>query len=88
MQQYFGEKDAEPCGICDLCLRRKKESELTIGKYKTRILELIETNPVELRDLVNTFSMIHKSQVIEILRHLESEKKISINHEMISRYKP
>lgn len=88
MQQYFGEKDAEPCGICDLCLRRKKESELIIGKYKTRILELIERNPIELRDLVNAFSMIHKTQIIEILRHLESEKIISISHEMITRLKP
>lgn len=36
LMQYFGQKETEPCGICDLCLKRRKK-----GPDKTEVAEMI-----------------------------------------------
>ena len=85
MQNYFGEHDAERCGICDLCLKRKRETEILAGKYKIQLLDILKIqSPIRIRDLVNKFSMIHKEQIMDILQVLESERLLKIDHELIT----
>ena len=32
LQQYFGESDAEECGVCDLCIERKRGGRPTLSQ--------------------------------------------------------
>ncbi len=84
MQTYFGETEVVPCGICDLCIKRKKESANPHNNIKSNVSNFIKSHhPIRLQDLVHEFSMIHSEQVLEIIESLESEQLIQIDHETI-----
>ena len=47
LQRYFGDEEATPCGVCDICLsRRKKTSSL-----EEDILALLRLSPRSAREL-------------------------------------
>ena len=84
MQRYFGEHDADECGICDLCLKRKKSDPEIFIEYKKNILNAVKgQSPIKLKDLLNMFSAIQKDAVLVALKELEGELQLTIDHELI-----
>lgn len=84
MQSYFGDEAFETCGICDLCIKRKKKDRFTLDRYKRQILEIIENNmPISMNDLVDRFSLTDREGVIKILTLLENEKHIQMKDDKI-----
>lgn len=50
MQKYFGQKDAVPCGVCDLCIsRRKRQSDNE--KRDAEVLKKIPDEGISMREL-------------------------------------
>ena len=50
IQRYFGDGQAEPCGVCDICLsRRKKRARSGVAE---RIFELIEGGELSVKEVV------------------------------------
>lgn len=89
MQEYFGEEGAVNCGICDLCIKRKKRHKLLTEKHKKQILEIINnTAPVFIHELVEKFTLTDKEETLKILSLLENEKLIQIVHDTISPLSP
>lgn len=85
MQIYFGETDSIPCGICDLCLKRKREASKPYFNFKWIVLKQIQDHQsMTLQELVRSFSSIQQEEVIDILQSLEEERLIHIDHETIS----
>jgi ATP-dependent DNA helicase RecQ len=68
--QYFGETDSEDCGICSVCLSRKKEalSSIEFETIANTILEMVK-EPMAFHDIdININASIEKTkQVIEWL---------------------
>lgn len=50
IQSYFGESDIEDCGVCDICLYRRKRG--TIG-LEEKILATLTKGSLSVKDLVN-----------------------------------
>lgn len=51
IEEYFGEKSAKECGVCDICLGKKPK----VFDYKSidkRIIELISNNSLTMKDVV------------------------------------
>lgn len=51
IEEYFGEKSAKECGVCDICLGKKPK----VFDYKNidkRIIELISNNSLTMKDVV------------------------------------
>ena len=76
IQEYFGEVDATDCGVCDLCLARKKRRGGTDGEVTPeRVLEVIAAKGgLSPRDLVREFSAEPESVVRAVEKLMESEK--------------
>lgn len=56
LMEYFGQKEREACGICDVCLRKKKDSRQPDRKLVDRaIIEALEKGNKEIRNLANAF---------------------------------
>lgn len=76
IQEYFGEVDATDCGVCDLCLARKKRRGSADGTVTPeRVLEVIAAKGgLSPRDLVREFSAEPESVVEAVEKLMESEK--------------
>ncbi|WP_370539330.1 ATP-dependent DNA helicase RecQ [Algoriphagus sp. AK58] len=81
IQEYFGEKTDQECGICDVCLEKKKtdQAEVTEQSLKKKILETLaqfgELGEYEVFEKINKpASATH----LKWLRKLADEAKISM----------
>jgi ATP-dependent DNA helicase RecQ len=76
--EYFGQEDAENCGVCDVCLNKKKTvlttSELEVLKHK--ILKLIAPTPLSIREIVDAFAEKDRSRVIQTVQYLAEIRAI------------
>ena len=70
MLNYFGEKDAKPCGRCDVCLQRKAKiiNSKQLLSLETQIVSRISEKPIEYEILIEQFDS--STEVIEIIRFL------------------
>jgi ATP-dependent DNA helicase RecQ len=77
---YFDEPDSVVCGICDVCLEKKKEqtSMSDFNQISRTILDQIK-QPIDLATLLRQFSPISPDKVQEVVHFLLSEGKIKMN---------
>ncbi|MEM1258488.1 MAG: RecQ family ATP-dependent DNA helicase [Bacteroidota bacterium] len=75
--KYFGEKDALPCGKCDVC-QGKKANYNGKGAIKEVIIDMISSGPKTSRELVG---LIHHDEryVLESLRGLLEDGELKLN---------
>lgn len=74
---YFGEKQADPCGKCDVCLGRQPEIPEQKEVLEARMLELLREGPLRGRDLSEQLKA-RDEEVIALLRKLLDESRIAI----------
>lgn len=65
---YFGERDAVPCGVCDVCVKKQKGSlkSTEFGNITTAILQVLE-QPMPIEQLMESMA----AQETDILATLE-----------------
>ncbi len=75
IQNYFDEETYEDCGVCDICLsRKKKQKELPLDDLERFIAESPRTES----DLNTRFSGIDQEKLIYGLRTLMDQRRISL----------
>ncbi len=68
--KYFDEDHLEPCGKCDVCLRRSKSNMLDVSSAKTLILQLLKNGELHLDHIIMNTHTLSESTIIEALRAL------------------
>ncbi|QCK16313.1 RecQ family ATP-dependent DNA helicase [Mangrovivirga cuniculi] len=84
LQQYFGEQGTEPCGKCDLCIKKKQQEKSRDQQSKSLekdILEIISLNPKTTDEIVEIFPDIDKKTLEILIRQLIDWDKIRMDHE-------
>ncbi|MBK7427016.1 MAG: RecQ family ATP-dependent DNA helicase [Saprospiraceae bacterium] len=77
--EYFGEKLNQDCGICDVCISRKKQSQRNVREQEVRskLMENFESKSQwVLLDLLSTFSYTDRKLATEILQQWSEEELI------------
>jgi ATP-dependent DNA helicase RecQ len=75
---YFGEKNAEACGICSVCTSKVSKQRSRDGETMVQhVLELLENDEFSSRDLAER-SKINEGELFHLLKHLLEEKRIEI----------
>ena len=80
--EYFGEKNAEPCGQCDVC-RRQSEKELKEEEFelmKEEIESITRMGPIGLNELVDKIPF-NKDKLIQTIRWLLDNGILKYNNE-------
>ena len=78
LERYFGVAEPRECGICDLCLARKRDTRPSQSdKLEEAILKLLRENSLEPQQIVSALRF-EPAKVAETLRKLSSEGKISV----------
>lgn len=74
---YFGEKNEHNCGICDVCLQKKKRpSTLSTSEYKnisTKVIQLLTDQSLTPDALRKKLPDITKEKLVSVVRHLLDE---------------
>ena len=72
---YFGEKDSEECGVCDVCLGRTKTEidSNQYAKYRDKIQRLLLKEKLTEVELLESFAPRRQPEVVTALTHLLDE---------------
>ena len=71
LSAYLGETDADACGVCDNCLKKKKqENSEALDLLKYRLLEALHKGPVTLKDWSDRMTTSDKETLKLIITQL------------------
>ncbi|MBS1508953.1 MAG: RecQ family ATP-dependent DNA helicase [Bacteroidetes bacterium] len=71
IQEYFDEVTYQTCGICDVCLEKKKSTNLTLfSDYSEQIAYLLNQKPMPVDDLETAVAPRDKELFVEVVREL------------------
>ncbi|MGE0772320.1 MAG: ATP-dependent DNA helicase RecQ [Cyclobacteriaceae bacterium] len=75
IQDYFDEESYSSCGICDVCIRKKKkESQAEITDYRQQVLVLLEKQPMTTDELEKAVNPTDHELFIDIVREMLDEE--------------
>jgi len=77
---YFGEKNAKPCGKCDICLK-KKEAQLTVEDFETIrqvIHQELSTEELTVNALVKKIPF-KEPKTLQVIRFMLDNKQVEQN---------
>jgi ATP-dependent DNA helicase RecQ len=77
IQNYFGDMEATPCGVCDVCLRAKR-LDRGDDECEIRVKELLACREMDIKTLVTELGE-EGERVVEIVDKLVREGKILLS---------
>ncbi len=80
MQLYFNDTEAGDCGICDICLEKRRQTKNNTDKLAAEILQLLQAAPLSVRDMAREIKA-EPSKIAAAVEHLMENKKISTSQE-------
>ncbi len=82
---YFGETDSPPCGVCDVCLSKRRKS-VDVSDIKQHIITIIEQKSCDVQQLVAQVDS-SPERVIQALEELTRERKLRYNGPFLEIYR-
>lgn len=74
MQEYFDEVDTKPCGMCDVCIDRKKTEDLhALKDYREQILYLLKQKKMPVDELETAVDPKDREVFVEVVREMLDE---------------
>ncbi len=78
IQEYFDEVTYATCGMCDVCVgKRKKENLAMLKDYEQQILYLLKQKPMTVEDLETAVDPSEKELFIEVVREMVDSDQIA-----------
>ncbi|MDR2533298.1 MAG: RecQ family ATP-dependent DNA helicase [Tannerellaceae bacterium] len=83
--EYFGEKQPDPCGCCDVCLANKHSSSarVDLNGVRSAVVDLVSSHPQPVSEVAATLSAslaVSPEQIIAAVRHLvDSDERFVLN---------
>lgn len=80
LQEYFGDKEAVPCGVCDVCLERRHANNIdeSHDNLEDRIRNALISRTLNIKELVTELAL-ESSEVVEKVDKMVREGKISLS---------
>lgn len=78
IQEYFDEETYKACGICDVCISKRKTENLAMLKdYEDQILYLLKQKPMTVEELETAVDPKEKELFIDVVREMVDSAQIS-----------
>ena len=81
MLAYFNQPDAPKCGVCDVCLREKRQQNAgqIQGLITDEILQLLSSAPLDLEHLVSALKHGKSAEQLTVIRQLLDTGRVKTN---------
>ena len=80
IQSYFDEETFATCGVCDVCLERKKiQNQKEVKNYHDQIIKLLKQKPLTSEELEKNVSPDDHELLIEVIREMLDAKEIQFD---------
>ena len=80
IQSYFGEETMETCGICDVCIeKRKRDNRASVNTYRERILSLLDKKPMTSEELEQAVDPDDHDLLIGVIREMLDSAEIAFD---------
>ncbi len=77
MLDYFDEKNYATCGVCDVCLAKKKKENLAeLKDYREQILYLLKRKPMTVDELETEVKPTDHELMMEVVREMVDDSEI------------
>lgn len=76
LQRYFGDAEATPCGVCDVCLEKRRNAAKQSKEIQKQIAELLKESPLTAREICREIKADAQT-VAEVIEKMRRENKIS-----------
>ncbi len=77
IESYFGDSEAKECGVCDVCLA-KRRSGAAEQALQQRICDILRDAELDIREIVDRID-VAPERVVDILNKMVDKQKISIS---------
>ena len=78
IQEYFDEVTYETCGMCDVCIsKRKTENLAALKDYEQQILYLLKQKSMTVEELEAAVEPAEKELFIEVVREMVDAAQIA-----------
>ena len=77
IQRYFGDQDAKACGVCDVCLGKRRSNGGAV-EYRERIMKLLDDKELDIKELVSAMG-IDGERVVEIVDKMVRDGEILLS---------
>ena len=83
---YFGEKKAEDCGVCDVCLKRRRNAinAKQLAEIENQILSFVSQKQHTITEIVSSLNRWKENEVLSVLRWLIEEGRVEAEGEIVS----
>jgi ATP-dependent DNA helicase RecQ len=78
IQRYFGDSEAQPCGICDICLAKRKQLKESAKTLCDTILARLQKESMSAREICHQ-TKAAPDDVAKAIDKLKDENKISVD---------
>ncbi len=86
IQSYFDEETFETCGVCDVCLEKKKKDSMTeVKDYHDQILILLKQQPMTSEELEKAVNPDDHELLIEVIREMLDANEIKYDEYWVLR---
>jgi ATP-dependent DNA helicase RecQ len=74
IQEYFGEETESTCGICDVCIeKRKKDNIHAFRKLREEVLAIMKLNVFSVEQLEREVGPENRELFVDVVRELVDE---------------
>ena len=80
---YFGQNEAQPCGICNVCVE-KNNADLDSNDFdifKEKITRMLKREPLGLKEIADSFIEKHRTKVIQTIGFMLDEGVLKKNND-------
>ena len=69
--QYFGEEMTTECGVCDICIERKKKNQTEhFHKYRHQINNILGSQPLTVEEVMDQINPSARDTFLEVIRDM------------------
>jgi ATP-dependent DNA helicase RecQ len=78
IQEYFDEETYQTCGLCDVCIEKRRKENLTVLKdYEQQVMYLLNKKPMTVEELETSVDPAEKELFIDVVREMVDANQIA-----------
>ena len=76
IKHTFDEDNFETCGVCDSCLKNRRQNEISDEKLREAVITALTEKPMNAKQIVMRINVAYENRLIPLLRVMQEKRVI------------